>query len=492
MNHWSQHQSRLIEGLLLGVILVLAFFITSIPRWQYLYPLHIDEWMHYGQVQSLIETGHITYPNPFDSGKAVSPDTEIGFHLLLGELKLITGISWLSLFRFSTGIILALLAFMVYALGRERGFGLGAAFLVVFIPTTTRFLGPAFLVPVALGLTFIPLTLFVLHRLMLDIRGPLILFLIFFSLLFLHPPTFAVISAVAVVHFILFLLPGQNLKSRRQQSILALVFLLPICIFMLFWAPSYVDFVVNEAMSPELHLPIPPIQDAIPKFGYIPVALSALGAGILAYRGNRENWALVLSAIGLLAFQLIYPYFYIGLDIVYERGWLYIFVLMSLLGGVTLMEIRGLIRIALRKRKILAAIASYIAIGILIASAFVMNLSGQLLEPYYHVIDDANFDDFMWVKEYVPAQYNIGVLDTGMAWAFAAVSGKFAYTTEVAPNFHAKGRAAMEFLESGANNTTWLRERGISIVYTPLVVDNNQLIKVNNNTYLLANEKGDF
>ncbi len=483
----SQQPARLVERLCLVAILVLAFFMASIPHWQYLYPLHIDEWWHYGDAQSLIETGRIPFPDPFDSGTLLSPDKELGFHLFLGEFKLITGCSWLSLVRFLPGIIFALLAFLTYAFGKRKGFGLGAAFLVALIPTTARFLGPAFLVPVALGLTFIPLTLFILHRLMFDLRGPVVLFIIFVSLLFIHPPTLAVISVIAVIHFILFLLPGgERARGRAWQSVIALALLLSVYGLMFCWAPSHLDFIVKEAMDPEAHLAVPPIWDALPKFGYIPVALFVMGAGILIYRGKRHNWALVLSAAGLLAFEQLYPRFYIGPDIVYERGWLYTYVMMALLGGVALRELGQWIRTAPKRRPATLAAASYALIGVIVVSALTVSMRSHLSEPYYHVIDDATYQDFLWVKEYVPDQYGIGVLHTSVAWPFASVSGKFAYTAEVAPNFHAKGRSAMEFLQDGASDTSWLKERGIAIVYTPQAIEDSELIKVHNNVYLLV------
>lgn len=87
MSVWSPQQKKLIKVLLLGVILVLALFMASIPRWNYLYPIHSDEWTHYSDAQSLMETTKISYPDPCDAGAVFSPDIEIGFHLLLGELK---------------------------------------------------------------------------------------------------------------------------------------------------------------------------------------------------------------------------------------------------------------------------------------------------------------------------------------------------------------------------------------------------------------------
>jgi len=485
MDSLSQQPARLVGRLALVAILVLAFFMASIPHWEYLYPLHIDEWWHYGDAQSLIEAGRMPYPDPFHSGAPLFPDKELGFHLFLGEFKLITGVSWVNLFRFLPGIIFALLAFLAFTFGRRRGFGLGAAFLVALIPTTVRFLGPAFLVPVALGLIFIPLTLLTLRRLMFDLRGPVVLFLIFVSLLFIHPPTLAVISVIAVIHFILFLLPG-SARSRAWQSVVALALLLSVYGLMFLWAPSALDFVIKEAMDPEAHLAVPPIWDALPKLGYVPVALFVMGAGILIYRGKRHDWALVVSAAGLLAFQQLYPRFYIGPDILYERGWLYIYVMMALLGGVALWELGKWTRTALERRPATSAAASYVLIGIIVVSALTVSVRSHLSEPYYHVIDDATYQDFLWVKEYVPAQYSIGVLDTGVAWSFASVSGKFAYTAEVAPNFHDEGRSAMKFLQDGASDTSWLKENGITIVYTPWAIENSELMKVHNNVYLLV------
>ena len=253
-----------------------------------------------------------------------------------------------------------------------------------------------------------------------------------------------------------------------------------------FWAPSAFDFVIKETLNPEAHIALPPIQDAIPKFGYVPIALFIIGAGIIVRRGGRENWALVLSAIVLLAFEQIYPRFYIGPDILYERGWLYTYVMMALLGGVALVEIGRWIQAALRHKQTQATVLSYALVGVIALSALGIGIQSRLSEPYYHVIDEETYKEFLWIKEYMPSQYQIGVLKTDTAWAFAAVTGKFAYTTEVAPNFHEKGRSARAFLHEGAKDTAWLKERGITIVYAPGTIDNSDLIKVHNSFYLLA------
>jgi hypothetical protein len=79
---------------------------ASIPHLGYGYPLHIDEWWHYGDASSLLAAKDTSFPNVFDSGIAIGTDKELGFHLVLAALKATTGASWLTLFRWLPGIII--------------------------------------------------------------------------------------------------------------------------------------------------------------------------------------------------------------------------------------------------------------------------------------------------------------------------------------------------------------------------------------------------
>ena len=383
-----KRQYRVIEGLLLIMILLLAFFMASIPHFNYLYPLHIDEFWHYGDAQSLIETGRIPYPDPFNAGEPYVPDVEVGFHLILGVIQLVTGLSWLTLFRFLPGVIFALLAFQAYALGRGRGFGLGAAFLICLIPTTIRLLGPAFLVPISLGLMYLPLIIFILHRLVFTARGIAILFLLLLTLLFLHPPTMAVVSVITIIH-LLFFIPGkENLRLRLKMSAFIFGLIVLVYIFLIFWAPSALYFVVSEALNPELHMPMPAMENMALKYGMVPLALFLLGVGILFYRRNRNDLAVITSALGLLVFQQLYPHLYIGPDIIYERGWLYIFVLMAPIGAVALKAIWEWLGRAWQHRPEMAGFATCAVTGVLVAVSLFFSIRNGLWEYYYHVVDD--------------------------------------------------------------------------------------------------------
>lgn len=485
----TKEQSRLIEWLCLAAIFLAGFLMTSIPRFDYAYPLHLDEWWHYGDATSLVETGDANYPEPYpqppDADDVITDDVEIGYHVFLAELKLITDVSWLNLLRFLPGLILGILALMAYFFGKEKGFGLAAAFLVVLIPTTTRFLGPAFTVPVALALVFIPLTLLILNQSMGTVRRLLILFSICLGLLFIHPPTMAIVTGICIIHSLIFLFLRSTSKSRYLLPLLTLVVVAMIYMIMVLWAPSAIEFVLEEASDSERHLTLPPIMNTLSDFGFIPVALFVIGAAILAYKGTRFYWTMLLSIVALLAFIQLYPHYYVGPDIIYERGWLYTYIFMALIGGLALISLGQYAKSALNNNPALASTVQFTAVAFLVIVASAFSLRNHLDEPYYHMIDDTIYKDFLWIEENVPPQYDTCLVDKGMAWAFAPVTGKFGYYAEIAPNPHPEGRSVMEFLQNGLTDTSWLKDRDIDMVYTQGLVQNDDLVEVHNNVYLL-------
>ena len=142
----------------------------------------------------------------------------------------------------------------------------------------------------------------------------------------------------------------------------------------------------------------------------------------------------------------------------------------------------------LKYQPVIASVAASTAIFVLMTLSLFFSIRNHATEYYYHVIDDEMYQEFLWIREYIPSQYQIGISDTHEAWPFATITGKYAYTAEVAPRFHPKGRAVMEFLETGSKDTSWLFEEGITILYTSEAVENNDLIKVNNRTYLLVDQ----
>ena len=99
-------------------IMALAFYIAFIPHQNYLYPLHIDEWLHIAYSESILASGSTTYLEPLygESSLGISSSLEAGFHVFWGVFQRLSGISWNDIFRYFPGIILSITALSTYVL----------------------------------------------------------------------------------------------------------------------------------------------------------------------------------------------------------------------------------------------------------------------------------------------------------------------------------------------------------------------------------------
>ncbi|MFC2034317.1 hypothetical protein ACFLTT_02830 [Chloroflexota bacterium] len=171
-------------------ILGLAFYIAFIPHLNYPYPLHVDEWVHLAHSNILLQTGSTASAEPFfgQITYSLSPSLEAGYHLFWGIFQQLSGISWMTIFRYFPSIIFIITVLAVYTMARKEGFGWEAALLTCLIPTTVGILGPAFLVPVSMGLIFTPLIIFLAFN-QNTIRSYILIFIIICFLLSIQAPS---------------------------------------------------------------------------------------------------------------------------------------------------------------------------------------------------------------------------------------------------------------------------------------------------------------
>ena len=100
-----------------------------------------------------------------------------------------------------------------------------------------------------------------------------------------------------------------------------------------------------------------------------------------------------------------------------------------------------------------------------------------------HMIDEVDYQAFVWIEDNVGEEYEKAVLDPWKATAFAAITGKHIYT-KILDYPRPTDKMAKEFLDD-CSNTDFLKENGISIVYTRWVCDNPDLVQVREYVYLL-------
>ena len=473
------------------------------PRLDYSFPLHVDEWMHLGRTTQVLNTGHVDYPNPFHGGERIlEGHPETGYYIWLSTLLLTTGLPLLLLARLVPPLVLGIIVLAAYAWGRKRGFGLEAALFATFIHTTVRFLGPAFLVPVTLGLVFFPVCLILLEKLEQDWRPVLLIMLCLGSLFLTHGTTAVALGFVLVIYLVLYLTLSKSPRRQKLPAISCLL-LIPVAASAIYlWNPSFVMKQIEEIIS-ATHIPLPAIPSPLPKLGYIMLVLAVVGAGFLIARGGWRNYALIIpTAIMLFFVQFYRRWFQVGPDILYERGWLYVMLLMALIAGYGLSQLR---QVGLRffKRWRWGEALVYSLLAVVVVFSLVLRMVGYDRERYYyaqdsyyhvcyHIIDTPTYYDFLWIGQELP-QYSNAVLNPYVAWTFVPITGKYVYTAQALPWGKEEVEEIRGFMAAGARDTSWLVDRNIDLIYvdinySPQRFQNPDLVEVRNKVYILRKE----
>jgi len=476
---------KLIELAILAAILCFSFYMAYIPHLDYPYPLHIDEWYHYGMSQELLEEGGLGFEEPFFGETAVEDNPEVGYHLFLSQIKLFTGLTWPDIFRFLPAFIFVFTAFTAFIFSRRSGFGLEAAFFVILIPTTVRILGPSFLVPVALGISLFPLILFLLHYFNKGVIKAFLLFLLLSFTFLMHPPTGVANSLVAGIYAVMLALGRRRERGwwRSPALILAAMSLSWLTIVLRYssWIAESMR-TIGEARG--YYLPL--VYDAFVKFGYLPLGLFVLGILLLALRRKARDWSLALSSAAFLGILVLFVRVQVGVPIMYDRGWMYFFLLAGIIAGFATREVY------LRCRKYLSphirkapALALSLVLVLMVISAF-QGIQNRLEEAYYHIINNEVYTDLIWIRENLDDSYQRAVVAPEMAIAFVPLTGKSIYASSAANQYTpARMTEVWEFFAGGASNTEWLIEKRIDIVYTRGLVNNPDLEKVAEHIYIL-------
>ncbi|MDP3880157.1 MAG: hypothetical protein Q8Q07_07645 [Dehalococcoidales bacterium] len=457
-----------LDYLLLLPVLGLAFYIAFIPHQNYPYPLHVDEWVHLARSSAIIEEGSITIIDPFfgQSVVSLSSNLEASFQMFWGVFQQLSGLSWMSIFRYFPGIIFMITVLSVYILARREGFGLEAAFFACLIPTTVGILGPAFLVPVSMGLLFTPLILFVAFNFR-TIRSYLVLFILISFLLAIHAPS-AISPIIVLTPYILL-----NLKGNFKHSLgLALALSLPFLVTFP-WIFELLLPTARSLFNAQPHTEFVQLPQLFIVYGYLPIAFCLLGAFYLAMRGKRADYGLILGLLALLLMLVTFFTFNYGVSIMYERGLMYMLLIASIIAGAGLTGIRHLklperLSAWLKSPSITRYLNQYLGGLLSLALIIIILLAvipGRLATPYYYMIDKEDFQTFVWINENIEDNGKIALLDPWKATAFTALTGKHIYTRiHMAP--FAKDKEAYSFIRDGSSDSGFLRENEITLIYT--------------------------
>jgi hypothetical protein len=487
----------------LGAIMGFAFYTSLIPRLDYDYPLHEDEWTHFAEARAIVEEGEVPFFDPVtgeDRSDPVteetrsSPHFEVGFQLFLAEFQLVTALPWLAIFRYLPSAVFALTAFSAYLFGNRRGFGLEAALFACLVPTTVRFLGPAFAVPLALGLFFIPLVLLLVSYFWSSKVLPLVLLPILSFLFIAHVPT-ALFAAgiVAVFGFFGTLRRALVRRPTRRRALAHLAAVLVVVALSSVPLLAYNDWLVGAAAAEPLPRELLTAPGSmIERLGYIPYPLFVLGLVLLARSGMRIDRALLVITVLVAAYAFLHYESGVGNAAFYSRCVVYLSLLLLLIAGLATAWMRKWLAGLLTPRW--ADRASFAAAGLVLATvvlpSLALNVEARYDETFYHRIGQTQYDDFVWIRDNLCPGYGRALTDPKFGRPFAAISGRYAYAAipaTTAPVRPQRLDEARLVLKEGVPDADWLREHGVSIVYTTGRVESPELVQVHDRVYVLPN-----
>jgi hypothetical protein len=368
-------------------------------------------------------------------------------------------------------------------MGKRQGFGLESAFFVSLLPTTVGILGPAFLVPVAMGLLFIPLSLFIIHNIE-NWKGTFVLVIFMFFLLSFHAYT-AIAVVVICLPYLLLKVKGNRKSCVRFGLALLLPFLISYPI-----ASQYVHQILTGFYDPHeisAYVDFPWLVDSL---GYITFGTCLVGIFFIGIRPNKRNLGLLFGFFVLLILLIVYYRFHFGITGLYERGLLYALLVANTLAGVGLAAFRKIELYFTYSTRIPRHIIQYgqiILAGTLIVLVVITVIPQRQSTQYYQMIDEGDYQVFCWIRENYRAQ-NIKVLiDPWKGTAFTAVTGlKVTRRIIMAPT--ETDYEIYEFLDNECQDTTFLVDNGVSLVYTRQDCSNPDLVRIYDNVYVVRND----
>lgn len=315
--------------------MALAFFLAFIPHLNYPYPLHVDEWVHLACSNQIIsQATAVGVADPFSGGGSIMNQIyEVGLHLPLAVFGQISGIPLVSVFWYFPAFFFMFTVLSVYILASRQGFGWEAALLTCLVPTTVGVLGPAFVVPLAVALMFLPLSAFLAFNFR-TIWSYAALFAFVAYLVTLHGPS-AVILVIMLIPYLLL-----NLKADlKHGAAIALALAIPFLVS-LPWTWRMLLPNLTSVLTPHLLKPYVDYPRFIKFWGYPVILLCLLGTFVLTMKGEKKSYGLALGLLGLAFMLAVFYTLHYGVPVLYERGLVPTTLVMSIVAGVGLMAVR--------------------------------------------------------------------------------------------------------------------------------------------------------
>ena len=480
---------RALEHAALALIVAAVAVLTFHPHYNALtgardpFPVHADEYVHWGNAAAIMEHGTLDPPDPFapvvqSEAKTTIESHERSFQAYLGVLQASTGIPWTTMLTLGPTFLAILAVLALYVVGETFGAGLSTALWFLAVPTSLRFLGPGFMVPIAFVLPLIALALYLLlaHR----GGGALAALLILTSALWTIHTAGALVVTIAASAY--------AFVTARWSPLGAATLIAAIALPLLF-AHGRLEILANNAQ----YKPILPLgAESLRLPGVLLYLSAALGVFTLTASADprRRGAGSVIAVVLLVLLGIIAYRANTGIDPyrAYDRSTLMAAFVATIAAGVGVSSLARWVReSAPRTNWRVVGTAAVAAIVLLQVASVASAARSQLEQPYYVSMTSAQFDAYEQAARALDERHRLALVQ-GPTMPFSIVTG--IPTVHVrAPEDLAEPQWVQRFFREGAKDTRLLVESGVTVVVTTGAVTNPDLREVAPGVYAL---RGDY
>ncbi len=426
---------NIISAFTVILILALTFSLVYKIHWDYDYPYHTDEWQHIAQGIQITEEKHIRLTNPYYRDKPYTYDLEIGFHVFLAELTLLTGRDLILYYKFLPAIFACISSFtlFVFAYKTTGKFLAGILSMLFFasLKSNIFLLGPWFYVPLTMSF---PLLYLILYSMTEGIRKGSLPHLLsatitLLALSLIHPSiasfaymtiTLYLIFAAAYSAVIIVLHLASKRKHltekfnsivkypiQRVSGILAM-FLIPLLSFLYFLRflrgdslTEKIGYFTTKFMIFEGALPVKELYNPLFLYDIYGVTGFSLALAGVFYSLMKKRGVILVSGISIaLALTILYQLRGFIILILYERTLYCALLCLAPLSGIGLYVLTYFIRNIPRRfsRGVLVSTAIILSL-LLLVFLNVFSDYYTYKDKIYKMIDDDDYRAIKWLGE---------------------------------------------------------------------------------------------
>jgi len=493
------------------IILILIFIFIRVHNFHsgYNYPMHLDEYHHIAQSVQIIEKKGFVSTNPYFAEPIRHEDLEPGFHILLSELFLLTGIDPVYHYGFLPALFACLSAFMLFVLINKitDNFWTGIFAMLFFasLKSSVNILGINFFTPLTACIPLIYLFLLMLIEALLegDIKRLFISIILSVCLIIIYPLCGTLIIPIAFLYFLLnpkiikqFYLKIKEIfaiEKLNNDKVLYLktalltisIILVVTLVFIYFW--HHVSFLRNKTQiinslifkegwgKVEIKYFLPYL------YGIISTTLALIGI-VISFKQKKY---LIFTFFAFITIGLIGMFNKFGFTVLspYQRTLYFAMLFLIPLSAIGLSYIIDY----MKKMPFLSRVAKRPIVAFLIIVIFISVFSGhyRLIDKrkvYNHIIiDDEGYNTIKWLEKNY-GSHNIVLAPVFVSSTIYPISRN--YVVSILPG-QLRGEnlnASVKFFNSGCNEKRKIiEENKANLIFSKGKIDCNGLKEVYSN-----------